>query len=48
MWRITQKKSPEVFCKKDFLKISQDSQENAYVRVCLFFIKVAGLGLQLY
>ena len=33
--------------KKMFLKISQDSQENACARAS-FFNKVAGLGLQLY
>ena len=36
----------EVFCKKLFLKISQNSQENTCVRVS-FFTKLPALGLQL-
>ena len=43
-----QKQPPEVFCKKQmFLKISQNSQENTYVRVS-FLVRLQALGLQLY
>ena len=39
-------KHPEMFCKKEFLRISQNSQENTCVRQSLFFNKFAGLSLR--
>ena len=38
---------PQVFCKKVFLEISQNSQENTCARVS-FLIKLQASGLQLY
>ena len=38
---------PEVFCKKKFLEILQNSQENTCPRVS-FLIKLQVSGLQLY
>ena len=40
MWKEEQ--PPRVFCKKEFLEISQNSQENVCARVS-FLNKVAGL-----
>ena len=39
--------SPEVFCKKVFLEISQNSQEKTCATVS-FLIKLQALDLQLY
>ena len=41
------RKSLKVFCKKVFLEISQNSQENTCVRVS-FLIKLQAQGQQLY
>ena len=41
------KEYPEVFCKKMFLKISHNSQENTFPKAS-FLIKLQALGLQLY
>ena len=40
-----QRQPPEVFYKKGYLKISQNSQESTCARVS-FFIKVAGFNLK--
>ena len=42
-----QNQPPEVFCKKVFLEILQNSQENTCARVS-FLIKLQSCGLQLY
>ena len=47
LWDYHEKHRPEVFCKKVFLKILQNSQENTCARV-FFFDKVAGFSLQFY
>ena len=44
---IIRSSRPEVFCKKVFLEISQNSQENTRARVS-FLINLQDSGLQLY
>ena len=44
---LTEAATRGVLCKKVFLEISQDSQENSCVRVS-FLIKLQAWGLQLY
>ena len=44
---VITRKSLNVFCKKVFLEISQNSQENTCVRVS-FLIKLQAQGQQLY
>ena len=43
-WESTQKQPPEVFCKKLFLEITQNSQENTCARVS-FLIKFQASGV---
>ena len=46
MTQVLKKEPPEMFCKKVFLKISEDSQENICASVS--FSKLQAWGLQMY
>ena len=43
-WESTQKQPPELFCKKVFLEITQNSQQNTCARVS-FLIKLQASGV---